>query len=612
LLFERFVDVTRKDLPDIDIDFSDTKREQCFTHLAEKYGASHVARLGNIITLKPRSVMGEVCKRLAIPDKARFDLLEALVEYSSGDSRYGKGLEDTMNNTPQGRRFLEEHPEGIIATKLENHAWHTGVHAAGVIVCNTPVSDFCTIGADGVAQIDKPDSEALNLLKIDALGLRTLGVIEDSGVVSSEELYALKLNDPEVLSIFNQRKFCGLFQFEGAAQRAVSTQVDIASFKEVDHVTALARPGPLGGGASAHYVERKAGREEVTYRHPSMEAYLDTTMGVVLYQEQVMRICFEVGKFSWEAVAEIRKAMSGSKGKEYFDRRGAEFVHGAATLGVQESEAREIWAEICTFGAWGMNKSHTVSYAIISYWCAWMKRYHGLAYAAACLRNAKDDQQTLEVLREMVAEGVEYIPFDIDRSEVNWSVKDGKLIGGFMGLNGFGPAKASTAVERRNAGKLSDAEREKIAAATVKFGDLFPLRTKYAAMYADPEAFGCRPGSQILTWDEFPEGGEVLWIATVVEKKPRDINETLSIAKRKGRRLSGPSEYLDLRLADDSGTRILARIDRYDFEPLGRVALENLRPGEDEVLVRGTRIPNFSMVKIDKMKCLNRPEALAL
>src|SRR5690606_12823446 len=279
----------------IDIDFSDTKRDQCFTYLAEKYGHANVARIGNINTLNPRSVMAEVCKRFGIPDKERFDLLNVLIEYSSGDSRYGKGLEDTLNNTDTGRAFMERNPNAVVLAKAENHAWHTGVHAAGVIVCNVAVSDFCTIGPDGVAQIDKPDSEALNLLKIDVLGLRTLGIIEDAGVIDSEHLYGLSLDDPAVLKIFDEKKFCGVFQFEGAAQRSVSAQIHADAFRTLDHVTALARPGPLGGGAANKYIMRKAGREPVTYTHPALESVLSDTYGVVLYQEQVMRIVREIG-----------------------------------------------------------------------------------------------------------------------------------------------------------------------------------------------------------------------------------------------------------------------------------------------------------------------------
>lgn len=606
LLFERFIDLNRADLPDIDIDFSDVHREKCFAYLAEKYGAENVARIGSVNTLRARSVIARVVEKLAIPEGEKFDVLNVLVEYSSGDARYGHSLEDTMTQTDPGRRFSAKYPEAAVMYRLENHASHTGVHAAGVIVCNEPVSDFCTVGADGVAHIDKPDAEALGLLKIDALGLRTLGVIEDSGVVRAEELYALKLNDPEVFRIFNEQRYAGVFQFEGHAQRQVAGQVNIDSFRKIDHVTALARPGPLGGGASQRYVERAAGREEITYRHPSMSEYLAKTMGVVLYQEQVMRICFEIGKFGWKTVSEIRKAMSASKGKEYFDRRGEEFIAGAATLGVPRADAEKIWDEICTFGGWGMNASHTVSYGVISYWCAWMKRYHPLEYAAACLRNAKDEAQCYEILREMDAAGIRYISFDIDRSDVDWKVVDGELIGGFMNVVGYGPAKAVAATEARRLGKL---DREKIGKAQIKFQQLYPLQQQYGDLYADPESHGCSPGSRVLKVNEMPEDGGVLMLLKVIRKELRDENEVRRIQKRNGKKMTGQTLFLDIIATDDTGIPLRLRVDRFKFESIGRVAAEKLQP-EDVLLIRGRRIPNFSMVKVDKMKCVNRPEAL--
>lgn len=611
LLFERFIDLTRKDLPDIDIDFSDVKRDQCFDYLAEKYGRNCVARIGNVNTLKPRSVLAEVCKRFGIPDKERFELLNVLIEYSSGDSRYGKGLEDTLHNTDIGRRFMERNQKAAVMGEVENHAWHTGVHAAGVIVCNVPVDEFCTVGADGVAHIDKPDSEHLNLLKIDALGLRTLGVIEDSGVTTADDLYALKLDDPAVLDIFNQRKYTGIFQFEGQSQRTISAQVHVDSFRTVDHLTALARPGPLGGGATGKYIHRKAGLEAVAYTHPALEELLHDTFGVVLYQEQVMRIVRDIGKFSWDETTVIRKAMSGRKGTEFFDRQGEKFVAGAAQDGIDEETARDIWNEICSFGAWGMNKSHTCAYAVISYWCAWMKAYHPLEYAAACLRSAKDDDQTMEILREMAHEGVDYTPFDPNLSDINWSVQDGKLIGGYLNLVGFGPAKAVAAVEARRLGVTDAKLHKRIEEAHVKFSDLYPISRTYADWYADPVAHGCRIGSKIYTADKLPDSGDVLFIGKLAKKELRDENETVRVARRDGRRLDGQTLFADFFLKDDTGIPIICRINRFNYEPLGRICMERLVAEQDVVLVRGRRIPNFNMIQIERIKILNRQESLS-
>jgi len=612
LLFERFIDVTRNDLPDIDIDFSDTKRDGVFTYLERKYGRAHVARLGNIVTLKPRSAIAEVGKRLGIPSSDTFDLANVLIEHSSGDSRYGKGLEDTIEGTAPGRAFIAKHPAARVMTEIEGHAWHTGIHAAGVVVCNDPISDFATVGEDGVAHIDKPAAEALGLLKIDALGLRTLGVIEDSGVVTAEELYGLTLDDPEVFQIFNEKKFSGIFQFEGATQRGVSAQIHIDSFRRIDHVTALARPGPLGGGAAHRYIARARGDERVTFRHESMAPYLGVTMGVILYQEQVMRIVRELGQFSWEATTIIRKAMSGRKGKEYFDARGAEFVEGAAKVGVSASDAAAIWDEVNNFGAWGMNQAHTASYGIISYWCAWMKRYHPLEYAAACLRGAKDDEQATEVLREMVAEGVKYIAFDVDRSEATWSVKDGELIGGFQNVRGIGPIMAAKYVHDRAAGALTDAHRAKIAKLPVHFTDLRPAHTLWGEYYVRPEAFGIN--GRVEEFAALPEHGRndsAACIGLVKKRVRRDRNEAILIKRRNGEQFKGQPLFLDVYVVDDSTSKpVIARIGEKLWESVGVHAANNLRDDEDWLLMRGRWLKEFNMLLVTRMRCLTRPEAL--
>lgn len=604
LIFERFIDVNRDDLPDIDIDFNDQKRHLVVDYLARKYGADCVAHIGNINRLKPRSVMAHVAKKMGIPHGATFSVTNVLIEYSSGDSRYGKGLEDTLTGTQPGKDFLERYPEAVLMGELENHASHTGVHAAGIIVSNEPVVEFCTVH-DGIAHVDKKDAEYLNLLKIDALGLRTLGVIEDAGCVTNEQLYALEFNDPNVLRIFDQGKFSGLFQFEGGAQRRVSLQVPITDFKKIDHVTALARPGPLGGGAAGSYINRNLGAEEVTYRHPSMKEYLGDTMGVVLYQEQVMRIVRELGCFSWEETSTIRKAMSGRKGKEFFDQRGRMFVEGAATHGINEEEAKQIWDEICSFGAWGMNKSHTTSYAMISYWCAYMKCYHPLEYAAACLRSAKDDEQTVEILRELSAEGVHVTPFDPQLSDVNWSAKEGQLLGGYTNLHGIGPVKARAYVEKRATKGLDEKDLEKLAKHEVKHKDLRPAHTLWGDIYDRPTDHNIY--GKVKEFAELEDGENAVVICRMIRNERRDENETVRLAKR-GYAKEGQTLFLDMFVVDDSVSKpVVARLRPEMWTEAEQIA-DRAVAGQEWFLLRGRWLKQFSMMIVKKIKCLSNPE----
>ena len=606
LLFERFIDINRNDLPDIDIDFNDEKRPLVFDYLAEQYGAENVARIGSINTLKPRSVMAHVGRKMGIPHGSTFAVLNVLIEYSSGDARFGKGLEDTLENTQPGRDFTEQFPEARLMGELEGTASHTGQHAAGVIVSNEPVVEYCTV-RDGIAHVDKKGAEELGLLKIDVLGLRTLGVIEDAGCITPNELYNLTYDDPKVFEIFNREKFSGVFQFEGATQRQVANSIPIDSFEKIDHITALARPGPLGGGAAHHYIARNNHTESVEYRHPSMDAYLKDTYGVVLYQEQVMRIVREIGKFSWEDTSTIRKAMSGRKGEEFFDRHGERFIEGAATHGIQPDTAKSIWNEICSFGAWGMNASHTCSYAMISYWCAYMKCYHPLEYAAACLRHAKDDEQTVEILRELNAEGVGYTPFDPQLSEANWAARDGKLLGGYTNLVGIGPVKAAGYINKRKTEGLDEKDLEKLSKLKVKHSDLKPAHTLWGAMYEDPESYNVH--GRIKEFGELIDGENAVVIAKVVRKERRDENEGVRVARRNGKRYTGQTLFLDVFMVDDSVTKpVRVRVRPRNWHRIGIPVADKAIDGEDWFLIRGRWLREFSMMIVEKIKCLTNRE----
>lgn len=864
LMFERFVDITRKDLPDIDLDFPDTKRDAVYEYLRNKYGAERVARIGTISEYKPKSALGEVAKRLGIPPWETQAVKDAMFVRSSGDSRVNNCLTDTLNETNPGIALKEKFPAIVLAGDIEGHASHAGVHAAGVIVCNEPVTNFCTV-QDGVAQLDKEDAEKLNLLKIDALGLRTLSVIEDAGVISNREIYDLKYTDQAVFDLINSGRYTGIFQWEGQALQSLTSQIDVRNFEDMAHITALARPGPLGGGAAGKFAERKDGRAKVEVAHPSMLPYLDETYGLVLYQEQVMRIVREIGQFSWEETSTIRKAMSGRKGKEFFDKLGEKFVSGAKTVGLRPREAKDIWDQINSMGAWAFNKcaagstlvkianpggslagwvrmdelydryvanpspwikqrrsmpmlysvhpdgrayphrlktihkngskhcrrytfsdgtevvctedhkfvinerwrcagesrvgdgwlmaelekqtrlkrgsastgkhwslvgdrrispseqnrrtaicdefralnyreactdcgerrkrmevhhndfnegidrphdlawlcagchkkrhyaigrtkmnekgmrlawkelisindagvvetydvemelhhnyvinggivthnSHSVSYAIVSYWTAWLKAHHPLQYAAAALRNAKDDETAFSMLREICGEGVEYVPFDPNISQMNWSVQEGKIVGGFLGLKGIGPAKATAMIKAREAGGLTPKQREQLENAKLIFGDLYPAHTLWKNFYEKGVRTANGSKQEVMNIADFPESGIVLFIGQLKQKDSRDYNEAVRLAKRNGKRMRGNTLFLDMRVMDDTTlSPLLCRIDRHDYEPQGRLILERGREGHDWFLIRGEKLRNFPMVQVHKIRCLNDPDLL--
>jgi DNA polymerase III alpha subunit len=606
LLFQRFIDISRSDLPDIDIDFSDTKRHLVFQYLQEKYGKANVSKLGNVNRLAALSTIAQVTKKFGVPIDDSMKIRNAIIEYSSADERYGHGLEDTFGKTEPGRIFKKNHPEAAdCIADLELHPSHAGVHAAGILVCNEPINHFCTVNDEGVPQLDKPDSEHLALLKIDALGLKTLGVIEDAGCVTPEELYSLKLDDKAVLDVLNEDRVSGIFQFEGQIVRSVMQLVNMDNFSKIDNVTALARPGPLSSGMSQKYIARASGREPVIYDIPQLEKYLKDTYGVFMYQEQIMSVVKEIGLFDWVKTSAIRKAMSGRKGEEYFNKMGGDFVEGAVSQGISEEDAWSIWQEMVTFGAWGFNKSHSVSYAIVTYWTCWLKRYHKLEYAAACLRGAKDEEHTLAILRELAKEGVEYTSLDPDYSDLNWRVADGRLIGGIMNAKGYGPVKALKYVQDRENGTLTQKQKDRLMAAEVLYTDLYEAHAKWGHFYADPKLAGVESGMPIVGIREVPDGDTAIIIGKLCQKTVSDENEPIRVKKRGGSIWRGQTTFLDLMLIDDSfDTPMRFRIRPNKYIQFGLPIAEG-DPLGTWYMVKGWKISGTPMYIVKNIKKLS-------
>ena len=613
LIFERFIDVTRDDLPDIDLDFNDSKRYMVIDYLREKYGQANVTNIGTVATFQPKSALIAVAKKLGVPPWETNAVKDSIFARSSGDSRANFALLDTLEQTDPGRKLIEKYPGMKLAADLEAHATHCGVHAGGILVCNEPIENFCTVTADGVAQIDKKDAEALNLLKIDALGLRTLGVLEDSGI--AVDWYALRLDDPRVFDVLNRKQFAGVFQFEGGSLQSVASQMEVKSLDDIGHITALARPGPMASGGTTSYLLRRAGKEQASVPHPAMAPYVNKTFGVVVYQEDVLMICRDLGKMPWDDVTQLRKAMSKSYGKEFFDRYRDKFVAGAEQNGIDFAPATQIWEMVNTMGSWAFNLAHSYSYAIVSYWTAWLKAHHPLEFAAATLRNSRNDESSINVLRELIKEHVEYVPFDPELSEVNWSVKDGKLIGGFTGLKGIGESKAAALVEKRaqNGGRLPENERSKVLEAEQTFSDLFPTARRFGDYYTDPERFDIRNGTKVVRIEEITGEAEFVYIGQMRGKDLRDHNEEIRVKRRNGKRKTGPTLFLDLDIKDDTGN-ILTRIGERDFEEVGRKIWDEAPIGSWWI-VRGYRHlwgkqdGGFKMIYVKKIRQLPDPFA---
>lgn len=552
LYFERFIDKSRKDLPDIDLDFPDNTRDAVFEYLRSKYGAENVAHVGAVLTFGAKSTLVHCCKKSNVPPLVSFPVKNIL------DANPDATLQDVFN-TEQGHDFVETVAGGRLATvmtKVEGLAKTSGTHAAGALVCNEPLTKFCTIDSNGVAQVDKRNLEQLNLLKMDVLGLRTLTILADCGI--DVDWYNLPLNDPATLQIFNSGKLCGVFQFEGAAMRSVAKQITFKSINDIDAVTALARPGPMDSGLTEEWLARRKGKAWTAFA-PCFNSF---SYGLPLYQENTMQIVREIGDFDWAETSRVRKAISKSQGAAALQDLQDKFITNAQGHGLTEAQAQGIWSQVTAMGAWQMNKAHTYSYAVVSYWTAWLKAHYPLYFMAATLNHLKDKDSALALLREFCAEGYSYTYFDPRKSLEQWSVQGGMLYGGFTVLEGVGQAKAQLLVQKRTAGNLLPSEIEALLAMPSAFKDISPLRTQYRKYYENPDLV--RGGVQLLgdVGEPAPEK-EMTFICTIVSKMVKDANDPAQVAKRQGQKIPDgePTVFVDFKLKDDTGT-ILARVGR--------------------------------------------------
>lgn len=607
LLFERFIDVNRKDYPDIDIDFPDNKRDMVFKYLQQKYGHDCVSKLGSISKYKPKSSIIKTIKALDIPPWEVNDFKDSIDEKDKGDSSLGSAIDEAFATTELGAKTLKKYPHLAIAGTLEGHCSHTGEHAAAMIVTAKPINTYCSLdNRTGAAMIDKDDAEVIDLLKIDVLGLRTLSVIEDcldQIKWSNSDLLAYRLDDEAVFDVLNQGKFSGIFQFEGATLQNLCSQMTVESFEDMVCLTALARPGPLESGGSAEFVKRRTGRSQVTHMHPMTKPITENTYGVIVYQEQIMRIAREVGGMSWPDVSKLRKAMAKSLGKEAFEKFYDTFREGALENGLKVEEIDLIWGQINKAGSYAFNRSHSVAYGLVSYWCALLKAKFPLEYAVSCLRHPKDDDQLIPILRELDAEGFKYKAFDKDKSEVNWSVQDGLLVGGLIGIKGIGQKMAADIMKRRAEGKeLTKAQWNKINNPTTPYDTIYEAQSLWGHILDDPASYNITSQFTALSTITDQSSGDVVFIAKITELNQRDLNSTENLKRRNGQKQRGQTTYLSFKAADDT-SEIFCGVNNYNFIQYGKPLVDN---GKGQwYIFKGFCKPGFRKVHIKRWKKLD-------
>jgi hypothetical protein len=432
------------------------------------------------------------------------------------------------------------------------------------------------------------------------LGLRTLSILADVCDQIGEQytwLYDIPVDDPDTYKVFNDHRFNGIFQFEGSAIKGLAKQMPIEDMEDISALSALGRPGPLNSGGANRFIKYRAGKEKHSYasEHPAVIKATEKTFGIVVYQEQMLQISREYGQLSWADTSELRRAASKSLGDEFFGKYKKKFVKGAMELGETEGLANAVWDTISTSGSWAFNKSHSVSYGLISYLCAYMKAHHPLEFTVACLNHAKDDSSALKILRDAVEhDNIQYKHFDKELSTQKWSVIDGVLYGGLITIHGIGIVSANKIVKFRGSGELPPKGiRDKLASGISNFKYLYPGKQLYGDYYKDPQSHGLN--GRVTHIEDANKDGAFTIIGCMIKKNLRDANEACFVTKRKGVYETGQTAWLNITLEDDTDS-LMCKIPKDKYERLGRLIAETGKTDKDWYMVYGEKINGWSIV----------------
>ncbi|MFO7717887.1 MAG: DNA polymerase III subunit alpha, partial [Desulfohalobium sp.] len=458
LLFERFLNVERASMPDIDVDFCYNRREEVIRYVTEKYGKNSVAQITTFGTMKAKAVVRDVGRALGlsfaetdkiaklVPDDLKMTIDKALEQEPD--------LAALAENDPTVDKLID------VSRRLEGLARHASTHAAGIVISDSqPLENHLPLylGKKGevVTQFDMKKVEKVGLIKFDFLGLKTLTVIADTLQLATQagktvpDIDTLPLDDKATFALLCRTETDGVFQLESSGMRNVMKDLQPTSFEDVIALLALYRPGPLESGMVTDFIRRKHGEIPVEYPHPLLEPVLQATHGVILYQEQVMRIASDLANYSLGDGDILRRAM-GKKDPAVMAEQRTKFVNGAQENGIDQETATYIFDLMEKFAGYGFNKSHSAAYALVSYQTAYLKAHYPVEFMAALITSEVSNTDKViahvNACREM---GIEVLPPDVNKSERHFTVEEEKLRFGLSGVKNVGGGAIEALVAER-------------------------------------------------------------------------------------------------------------------------------------------------------------------
>ena len=469
LIFERFLNPERTQMPDIDMDFDERRRDEVIRYVADRYGHDHVAQIVTFQTIKGKQGIRDAARVLGFPasvgDRLAKMFPPALLgrEYPIVKALEISGeLKEAYEREPEAREIIDT------ARQLEGLRREDSVHAAGVVIGDAPLVEFMPLKLSKdsrddsrrvVTQFDMHHVEELGLLKMDFLGLRTLSVIEDCARILRDrgvelDVDHVPLDDDATYEMLRRGDTTGVFQLESPGMRALIQDLAPDRFEDLMALVALYRPGPLNAGMHVEYAERKHGRKPVDYPHPDLEPVVADTYGIIVYQEQVMEIAVRMAGYTMGEADLLRKAM-GKKIREQLIPHRERFVNGCLEHGYDRRLAERIFDLIVPFADYGFNASHACGYGLIAYQTAYLKAHHPVEYMAALLTSVKDDKDRkpfyLNACRLM---GIEVLPPDVNDSDLDFTSADGAIRYGLSAVRNVGAGAVAQIIEARAEGRF--------------------------------------------------------------------------------------------------------------------------------------------------------------
>lgn len=463
LYFERFLNPERISPPDVDIDFEDERRDEVISYVRKKYGENSVSQIITFGRMMARGAIRDVARVMGMP-YSEGDKIAKLVNFPS--------LEETYNENPVFKSLIDSKEVYTrlfkYAKKIEGHARHSSVHAGGVVIAPGDLMEFVPLyrQTDGTVctQYEMKSLESVGLLKMDFLGLRTLTVIHKTQKMVRDgnpefNIAEIPFNDRKTHDLLKRAETTGVFQLESTGMRDILKKMKPEKFEDLIAILSLYRPGPLGSISINEFISRRHGVSPVTYPHPLLKDVLKETYGVILYQEQVMRIAAEIAGFSMGKADILRRAM-GKKEKQKMLEQERDFIEGAKKKNIPEEVAKDIFETIKPFASYGFNKAHSTSYALISYQTAYLKAHYPVYFMCANLSSEMNNSDKLaKFVNESKRMEIEVLPPDINLSEEEFKIVDeNKILFGLGGVKNVGKSAIDNIIKARKQGEFKSFE----------------------------------------------------------------------------------------------------------------------------------------------------------